>query len=340
MVKKLILLVCSISLILPALELGVRYRFQAWPFESVLHVPDYLTPRESTLRWRFSASDGRNSLGLRNRELGPKKIDTSRILFLGDSLFWSGETSSGELFTEELEHRLNSQFLNGPDTTEIINAGIPGYTTYQELEFLKIHGLDMEPDIVVLGFVFNDLYYKYLHRPTEQNLLAIEPTTHLYHFNPSTFPGIILARSYLAHFIVDKIEVIWKMILQRPIFPFEQRKDFYLAWKSYGWNHVRDLIGEMQAILSEREISLFVIVFPVSDQVNDQYRNLDEAYVLFPQTKILEILDGYSIPTLDLTESIYRNGGITLYRDYLHLNGEGNDILTDELENFLLDKSG
>src|SRR5215831_13184093 len=29
---------------------------------------------------------------------------------------------------------------------EVINAGIPGYTTYQELEFLKIYGLYMEPD--------------------------------------------------------------------------------------------------------------------------------------------------------------------------------------------------
>ncbi len=48
---------------------------------------------------------------------------------------------------------------------EIVNAGIPGYTTYQELEFLKIYGLEMNPDMVILGFVFNDVYYKYLHKP-------------------------------------------------------------------------------------------------------------------------------------------------------------------------------
>jgi hypothetical protein len=39
----------------------------------------------------------------------------------------------------------------------VINAGMPGYTTYQELEFLKLYGLEMEPDLVVLGFVFNDV---------------------------------------------------------------------------------------------------------------------------------------------------------------------------------------
>jgi hypothetical protein len=52
---------------------------------------------------------------------------------------------------------------------------VPGYTTYQELEFLKIYGLDMKPDLVILGFVFNDLFYPYLHRPTKHGLLSDDP---------------------------------------------------------------------------------------------------------------------------------------------------------------------
>ena len=237
-----------------------------------------------------------------------------------------------------LERRLNSRLSNDSNSIEIINAGIPGYTTYQELEFLKIYGIDMKPDLVVLGFVFNDVYYKYLHRPSDQKLLNTEPTTYLYHFDPSAFPGILFARSYLAHNIVDRSEVILKRILQRPIFRFEQRRDFYLAWKSYGWYHTRKLIGEMQALLKERTVSLVVLIFPVSDQVNDQWRKLDEPYVLYPQGKIYEICDVYGIPRLDLTESLYRNGGVTLFRDFLHLNDKGNDIVTDELEKYLVNE--
>ena len=96
----------------------------------------------------------------------------------------------------------------------------------------------------------------------------------------------------------------------------------------------------MQALLTEREISLVVLVFPVSDQVNDQYRKIDEAYVLYPQGKIREICDAYAIPRLDMTESIHRNGGITLFRDYVHLNAKGNDVVTDGLEKYLVDKLG
>lgn len=340
MVKKLVLLVFSICFMLVCCEFAIRYRLHAWPFEDALYVPDYLTTRDTTLRWRFSPSDGRNSLGLRNREVGPKKAGTYRILFLGDSLIWTGETSSGELYTAALERRLNSRSQNGPNSFEIINAGIPGYTTYQELEFLKIYGIDMKPDLVILGFVFNDLYYKYLHKPTDPKLLGIEPTTHLYRFNPYTFPGVLFARGYLAHEVVHKSEVIWKRIVPRPIFPFERKQDFYLAWKSYGWIHTRKLIGEMQAVLKQRGISLVVLVFPVSDQVNDRYRKLDEAYVLYPQGEIRKICDDYAIPRLDLTESIYRDGGITLFQDYLHLNAKGNDLVTDELEKYLVEKLG
>jgi hypothetical protein len=272
--------------------------------------------------------------------LGPKDTERFRILFLGDSLIWSGETSSGELYTAVLERRLNARFSMDSNSFEIINAGIPGYTTYQELEFLKIYGIDMKPDLVVLGFVFNDLHYKYLHKPSEKKFLNSEPSSYLFQFNPYNFPGTFFAKSYLAHAIVYGGEVIWKTVLQRPVFPFERRRDFQLAWKNYGWIQARKLIGEMQTLLAQRGIPLLVLVFPVSDQVNDQYRKLDESYVLYPQGKIREICDEYEIPSLDLTESIYRNGGITLFQDYLHLAARGNDIVTDELEKYLVTMLG
>jgi len=322
-----------------ALEMRQRYRLEAWPFEAPLYVPDYLSARDAPLRWRISSSNGRNSLGLRNRELEPKKPGTRRILFLGDSLLWAGETSSGNLYTAVLEHRLNSRSSNRNAPVEVINAGVPGYTTYQELEFLKIYGLDMEPDLVVLGFVLNDLPYKYLHKPTSRNrLLGTEPAVHRYRFDPDGFPGALFGWSYLAHDVVYRGELFLKRRTQRPIFPFEERVDFYLAWKSYGWARARALIGEMKALLSERRIPLELLVFPVSDQVNDTYRKLDEAYVLYPQSKIREICNEYAIPMLDLTDPIYRNGGAALFQDYLHLNGKGNDIVAHEIQKHLVAK--
>jgi lysophospholipase L1-like esterase len=340
MTKKLTVLLITFGFILLVGETGIRYHLKAWPFEPSLYAPPYLTAADAPLRWRYSSDKGRNSLGLRNREVGPKKRGTYRILFLGDSLIWSGETSSEELFTGVLERRLNAGFSGGANTIEIINAGIPGYTTYQELEFLRVYGMGLQPDLVILGFVFNDLYYKYLHRPSGGNLLNGDPTAELYRFNPYTFPGNIVAPSYLAHEMARRCEIMGKRLLKKPEFSFERRLDFYLAWKEYGWKHLPQLLGEMRSLVTEGGASLMVLVFPIRDQMDDAYRKIDAAYVLFPQTMIRRVCADYAIPLVDLTDSLYRNGGQALFKDYLHLNGKGNDVVAGELERYLVDRLG
>jgi len=87
--------------------------------------------------------DYTHTLSLKNREIAPKGEGTFRILVLGDSLVWSGETTSGRLYTEVMEDALNAR-TPSERRFEVINAGVPGYTTYQELEFLRLYGLEMK----------------------------------------------------------------------------------------------------------------------------------------------------------------------------------------------------
>jgi hypothetical protein len=187
-IKRFVLVVVSACLAFLSAELLVRYMVPDWPFGNPPYIADYLSARDAPLRWKYSSRAGRNSLGLRNREVTAKKPGTLRILFVGDSLVWSGETSSGDLYTSVLERRLNGRSVNKMHF-EVINAGVPGYTTYQELEFLKIYGLDMEPDLVVLGFVFNDVYYKYFHRPNRKGYLALSQRRIFIISTPILFPG-------------------------------------------------------------------------------------------------------------------------------------------------------
>jgi len=49
--------------------------------------------------------------------------------------------------------------------------------------------------------------------------------------------------------VADGATVFWNKLNGRPGFAFERRRDFYLAWKEYGWIHTKALIGEMKARL-------------------------------------------------------------------------------------------
>ena len=333
----LTLVIFSVSIPLILGEFFLRYRYGAWPFEKAENFPAYLTKKDTTLKWRFSPGGDRNSLGLRNREITEKSEDVFRILFLGDSLVWTGKTSSGKLYTEVLESNLNALALKDKQI-EVINAGIPGYTTYQELEFLKIYGLEMQPDLVVLGVVFNDLFYKYLHKSTDESFLDLEPTSVLNQFDTENFPGILLARSYLTHKLAYFSSKLSRQIQQSPPFPFDDASDFYLAWKDYGWRNSKRLIGEMNDLLQTRNIPLVLVAYPIVNQVEQKYLEIDKDYVLFPQKKIKEISLELQLPLCDLTEPITDQGGTDAFADYLHFNEVGNDIAAEALTDCLVKK--
>ncbi|MEI8350390.1 MAG: GDSL-type esterase/lipase family protein [Candidatus Omnitrophota bacterium] len=335
-----ILFVIATTVSIGIAEILIRYRKGAWPFEPTLQKMIYLTQKDSYLKWRFSPGNGRNSLGLRNREITTKNNESFRILFLGDSLVWKGDTSTGELYTEVIERELNKNLIL-KKKIEIINAGVPGYTTFQESEFLKQYGWDMHPDLVILGFVFNDVYFKYLHRPSDKLLiLGAEPSVELHRFDTNSFPGIIFSKSYFIQMVYYRIEKLLHMLRGYPKFEFETRTDLYLAWKKYGWNDAANLIRIMNGQLKSRNIPFLIVIFPVREQVDNNMLKANYDYVLYPQKRIIEICKKNNILFVDLTKQLYENGSTKLFNDYFHLNEVGNDVvaqvLTEYLKKYLL----
>jgi hypothetical protein len=159
---------------------------------------------------------------------------------------------------------------------------------------------------------------------------------HLHHFDTSSFPASLLSRSYLAHGSAYAVEKIANRLRNRSGFSFELPGDFYLAWKPHGWSDARRLIHTMHQQTGERGIPLILVVFPIRDQLDDQLLELDREYLLYPQGRIGRICQEEGIPYLDLTEPLHAAGGPTLFADYLHLNGAGNDLVAQELTRFLL----
>ncbi len=101
-----------------------------------------------------------NSLGFRDEELLiPKPAGFLRILAIGDSFTLGMGVEAEEVYVEQLEVILNEQ-SGGDSDIEVINAGVGGYDTNQELAFFKARGAALEPDMVILGFYVNDVIEK------------------------------------------------------------------------------------------------------------------------------------------------------------------------------------
>jgi lysophospholipase L1-like esterase len=78
-----------------------------------------------------------------------------RILALGDSVTQGYGLPYRETFSAALE-RLLAKTDRSHHSFQVIDAGVHGYSTYQELGVLK-RNLDLDPDLILVNFVLNDV---------------------------------------------------------------------------------------------------------------------------------------------------------------------------------------
>ena len=95
-----------------------------------------------------------NPQGFRDAPFGPKAPGTLRVLALGDSFAFGHGVGADEAYPKELERLL----ARPSRPVEVLNLGVPGYNTAQELALLRRAGAELDPDLVLLGcYVGNDL---------------------------------------------------------------------------------------------------------------------------------------------------------------------------------------
>ena len=98
-----------------------------------------------------------NSAGLRDREHATEKPpNVFRIALLGDSYAEALQVEQEAAFWAVMERRLNECASLDGRTVEIINFGVSGYGTAQELITLRERVWQYSPDLVLLAFTTNN----------------------------------------------------------------------------------------------------------------------------------------------------------------------------------------
>jgi len=98
-----------------------------------------------------------NSDGLRDREHSKTKpSDTIRIVVLGDSYPEALQVSQEQAFWAVLENQLQGCSALAGKKVEVINFGVSGYGTAQELITLREHVWEYSPDIILLAVTTNN----------------------------------------------------------------------------------------------------------------------------------------------------------------------------------------
>jgi len=325
--------VVTLGLLFAALEIGFR-------------VTESIASRRRGVTWALYDPDlgyrpnpgygDTNAAGLRDHPITPKN-GRFRLLMLGDSLGYYGDsiddTWVGRMRTELGRPR-------GDASLQILNGSVRGYTNYQELLFLKKYGLDLEPDLVGIGFVLNDLH-RILHTFKMENGRIVGET---YDFSPEAVDSVGSPLFHLArrsHFLVWLRRTLDPAIgsVQYKVakgFSFDYRPDMNTAWKDGPWADLKTQLLEMQALGKAHQFGLFMVIFPFADQYRSDYLAADREYVLKPQRRAAATCSELLIPCLDLFDAL--NPAMFL-GDGIHLTAGGRQRVAEEVSRFLTERN-
>ena len=183
LLQRLMLVVFSFTLMLVMLEIGLRIYLNEQGTENQRVL--YLYSREEIneratrfegvafLNYRLSPTyDQNNSLGYRGPEITvPKPAGVYRIVALG------GSSTYGEFINDwqdsypaQLESLLRTEY--GYEHVEVINAGVPGYTSWESAANFMFRVLDLEPDMVIIYHAINDVNPRLTDPATYDGLFA------------------------------------------------------------------------------------------------------------------------------------------------------------------------
>lgn len=288
----LVFILCSLIL-----ELGVRSFFEGPRYLCTIYEKDdllgyKLKPNVSMIIDfnYFKQNVSLNSLGLRDVNYLKKESNETRILALGDSFLFGAVWDVNQVFVKILERKLNNDAEN--KKYSIINAGVSGYGSYEEKEFLKRDGRLLEPDTVLYFFYLNDVESDF-GAPQSivlDNGCAISKSSlNLSYFSPQRLKNwlILNSRAYvffrfiiinenswlrnnlydLRNFLVD-LELVKPPSLQYKILLSEYDKE-----TSLGWNSTLSNVKEMNDFSIDNNLKFIVLFIPMKFQIYDDLWN-------------------------------------------------------------------
>jgi lysophospholipase L1-like esterase len=259
-----------------------------------------------------------NAQGLRDDAVAiPKPAGTTRILMLGDSVAYGAAVDRDRTFPNVVERALRNDRAN----IEVINSGVSGYTTYNELQYYLIDGRRFGSDIVFVAFCMNDVVNPRLHWGYTQNAIAHIPDEaipnaaydrdHILPFmqrveaqrrRQDGFWTTLLSHSELyrtlrwkGRALVDRLREAWRDAQTPTLITGEDSIsiEVLLDEASPEWRWLTGMLTRLKDAVTADGATFGIVILPLAYQ-------LDDGYPYFPQENLLRYCEQQGIPCLDL----------------------------------------
>lgn len=313
--------------------------------KSLEYVPSsftrHISPRkERIVEWNDSTTIHMNKLGYRGKEFSVTKQEgTIRIIFLGGSHVFNANSYMGEDWPHLTEKYLNE---SGFKNVECINAGVPGYASFDALGLLYSEIHNFNPDYIVVCNTWNDIKYFRILSNKNTLLRTFKPISgenpYMYYnswldkFLCNSQLYVRLRWRYYSHSLMG----IGKDLLERIGLEGEKPKGNYSS--EYGQFGLRQYKLNLETIVDvSRNIGAIPILLTQARLVSENNDEEDKVkircdYQLLNHEAILrafnecdqvvrEIAREKNVNLIDLSSNY--SGQSDLFRDHVHLSSKG-----------------
>ncbi len=311
-----------------------------WQYPQVLFVKDdhlyfRLRPGQSTFTADKPVSVNDDGLRDPRPSIAPRS-DEPRILFLGDSVTFGYGVDQADAFPARTGQILESRGFK----VDVVNAAVPSYNTEQEVEYFLRHGHELNPDIVVVGFHWNDINSKQGTTVNSNGRLITNAAAAANSGSDSVWETEVgygmrnLLKSSRALYAA-KIAIA---ALRSSPSGNQRLRDDVLSGAdseriSAGWRQVDQSFGRLAEAASRDGFSAIVVIFPIPTAMSSAFP--DAKY----QDVVRSIATTHGLQVLDLEERFRAayDGHESLYIPYDadHPNEVGHAVAADSLAGFL-----
>lgn len=272
----------------------------------------------------------------------PKPPGTYRILAVGDSVVQSiaGDVRYEQTWEYRLEAALNGDHAIGsPARTrqyEVVNAGVPGFASWQALADLRERGLRYEPDLVVVLVGWNDMGNAW--QPGWHPGSGGEEVTETVSDRWWSLWSEAVRRARQVSFalrLVHRMKVSRRPRLADAKYAGERR----VAFNQPALDFYASNLGKIYVLLTASHVTMAVVAFP-------HVRGEDLAGIIeFPTPTIADVEDAYDryvtavrdfagghpdVMLIDVAREFAKTPEqerVRYFADSIHLSVEGNDLM-------------
>lgn len=194
-----------------------------------------------------------NSRGFRDVEHNiDHTTDMKRLVVIGDSVTEGYGVESDAMFVRQLQAKLGARY-------DVINLGMAGLNTPQEVHLFEIEGLQYKPHLVILNFVLNDADFFTTFRGAQRAMAEADQTIGLLNMRVDPRLKRLLKSSALIYFLKDRVENIYGLATGRA------GQNYYgdLWSKEESREKIRSGFARLSQLKESYGFEVLVVVWPV-----------------------------------------------------------------------------